>query len=420
MEKNRLVLVIAVILMIALGWVAAVPFIGERANLGLDLQGGVLVRLEAPEGTSREEMLGASEIISLRVDALGVAEPDIRLEGDRRIVVELAGLEDPEEAVRMIGTTAKLQFIRADNQELVLEGNQLKKALAGMDEKELDPNKRNVVSLEFQNEGATAFAQATKDLVAKYGVNDPKRVIAIVLDGEVISAPYIVQEITDGKASISGGFATLEEAQNLATLLNSGALPVDLTIVEQQTVGPQLGPDSIAKSVNAAIVGIVLLLIFILAIYRRPGLVAILSLVLYALMLSVGLVLIGSTITLQVIAAFLLSVGMAVDGNVLIYERIKEEIRTGKTVRVATNDGFKKAFATILDSQVTTLIAGVVLIFLGTGSIRGFAVTLCLGILIGLFTAVTFTRFILTQLVRAGIIINPGFYNVKEAEHEAS
>lgn len=416
MEKSRLGLVIAIALMIALGWVAAIPFIGDRANLGLDLQGGVLVRLEAPEGTSKEDMAGAADIVSLRVDALGVAEPDVRLEGDRRIVVELAGLEDPEEAVRMIGTTAKLQFVRADNQEVVLEGSQLTKAQAGVDEQALNPNKRYVVSLEFNNEGAQAFAQATSDLASSYGQDDPNRVIAMVLDDKIISAPFIDQAITDGKAVISGGFATMEEAQDLATLLNSGALPVDLTIVEQQTVGPQLGPDSISKSVNAAVVGLIALTIFILAIYRRPGVVAVFSLVLYALMLSVGLVLIGSTITLQVIAAFLLSVGMAVDGNVLIYERIKEEIRTGKTVRVATNDGFKKAFATILDSQVTTLIAGIVLIFLGTGTIRGFAVTLCLGILIGLFTAITFTRFILTQLVRAGVIKSPAFYGVKEGQ----
>lgn len=416
MEKSRLGLVIAIALMIVLGWVAAIPFIGDRANLGLDLQGGVLVRLEAPEGTSKEDMAGAADIVSLRVDALGVAEPDVRLEGDRRIVVELAGLEDPEEAVRMIGTTAKLQFVRADNQEVVLEGSQLTKAQAGVDEQALNPNKRYVVSLEFNNEGAQAFAQATSDLASSYGQDDPNRVIAMVLDDKIISAPFIDQAITDGKAVISGGFATMEEAQDLATLLNSGALPVDLTIVEQQTVGPQLGPDSISKSVNAAVVGLIALTIFILAIYRRPGVVAVFSLVLYALMLSVGLVLIGSTITLQVIAAFLLSVGMAVDGNVLIYERIKEEIRTGKTVRVATNDGFKKAFATILDSQVTTLIAGIVLIFLGTGTIRGFAVTLCLGILIGLFTAITFTRFILTQLVRAGVIKSPAFYGVKEGQ----
>lgn len=416
MQKKRLVLVIAVILIIVLAWVAAIPFIGDRANLGLDLQGGVLVRLEAPEGTSREDISQAATMVSRRVDALGVAEPDVRIEGERRIVVELAGLEDPEQAVRMIGTTAKLQFVRMDNQQVVLEGSQLKKAQAGMDSDALDPNKRNVVSLEFDSDGAEAFAEETKDLVARYGANDPNRVIAMILDDQVISAPFIQEPIGDGRATISGGFQSVEEAQELATLLNAGALPVEMKIVEQQTVGPQLGPDSIAKSVNAAIIGIITLLAFILAVYRWPGLVALVSLVLYALLLSVSLVLIGSTITLQVIAAFLLSVGMAVDGNVLIYERIKEELRSGKTVRVATNDGFKKAFATILDSQVTTLIAGVVLIFLGTGAIRGFAVTLCIGILFSLFTAVTFTRLVLTSLVQAGVIKTPSFYGVKEAE----
>lgn len=414
MQKNRVVILIAVALIIALAWVVAIPAMQGHANLGLDLQGGVLVRLEAPEGTSRDDLDGAMKIVKYRVDSLGVAEPDVRLEGDRRIVVELAGLQDPEQAVRMIGTTAKLQFVRVDTKEVVLEGKELKSAKAYDDDKAMTADSRYSVNLEFNEDGAKAFADTTKELVAKYGENDPKRAIAMVLDGKVLSQPTVRQAIVDGKASISGGYQSYDEVTELASLLSSGALPVELKIVEQQTVGPQLGPDSIAKSINAAIIGIIALTLFILIIYRGLGFVALLSLCLYALMLAGSLVLVGSTISLQVIAAFLLSVGMAVDSNVLIFERIKEELRTGKTIRVATDAGFKKAFSTILDSQVTTLIAGIVLIILGTGAVRGFAITLCLGIFISLFTAITFTRFILTNLIQSGIVRNPKFYGVKE------
>ena len=195
-------------------------------------------------------------------------------------------------------------------------------------------------------------------------------------------------------------------------LLQSGALPVDLQLLEKRTVGPQLGPDSIAKSVNAAIIGVIVLALFMIVLYRVPGVIALISLTLYAVLLAGALILIKSTITLPVIAAFLLSIGMGVDANIIIYERIKEELRAGKSLRVSVEYGFKKAFATILDSNVTTLIAGVVLIIFGTGSIRGFAITLSIGILASMFTAITFTRFILNNLVESNMITNKKFYGV--------
>ena len=380
------------------------------------MQGGVLIRLEAPEGTSNEDMMGAISIINNRINGLGVAEPDVRLEGSNRIAVELPGVEDPEEAVRTIGTTAKMSFVRVDNGETVVDGAHLKNAQAGTDDTATDASRRFIVNIEFDDEGAEAFAAATEDLCEKYSQGDQNRAIAIVLDDQVISAPTIQEPITNGQASISGGFATYDEASNLAVQLNSGALPVDLEIVEQNTVGAQLGPDAINQSLQAAIIGCIVLALFLFAIYRGPGLVAILSLVLYAILLAGALILIRSTITLQVIAAFLLSIGMAVDANVLIYERIREELRSGKTVRVATDSGFKKAFVTILDSNVTTLIATFVLMLLGTGAIRGFAITLAIGILLSLFTAITFTRFILRNLVQGGVIKTPRFYGIKRQE----
>ena len=413
MQRGRVAAVVAAILAILIAAVALVPVYQSHANLGLDLQGGVLIRLEAPEGTSDEDMMGAISIINNRINGLGVSEPDVRLEGSNRIAVELPGVKDPEEAVRTIGTTAKMEYVRVDNGEEVVDGSHLKDAQAGTDDTATDASRRFVVSLEFDSEGAKAFGDATTDLVNKYSEGDQNRCIAIVLDDEVISAPTIQTAITNGQAQISGGFATMEDASNLAVQLNSGALPIELEIVEQNTVGAQLGPDAIAKSLNAAIIGCILLALFLLAIYRGPGIVAVVSLILYAVLLSGSLIAIRSTITLQVIAAFLLSIGMAVDANILIYERIREELRSGKTVRVATDSGFKKAFTTILDANVTTLIATFVLMLLGTGAIRGFAITLAIGIVLSLFTAIVFTRFVLKNLVMGGVIKSPAFYGVR-------
>lgn len=413
MQRSRVAVVIATVLAIIVAAFALVPVYQNHAHLGLDLQGGVLIRLEAPEGTSDEDMMGAIAIINNRINGLGVSEPDVRLEGTNRIAVELPGVEDPEEAVRTIGTTAKMEFIRMDTGEVVVDGSHLKDAQPGKNDQATTANDQYYVKLAFDEEGAKAFGEATSDLVNKYSEGDQNRRIAIVLDNQPISVPGIKTAITNGQAQISGGFATMQDASNLAVQLNSGALPVDLKIVEQNTVGAQLGPDAIAKSLNAAIIGCVLLALFLLVIYRGPGIVAVISLVLYALLLAGALIAIRSTITLQVIAAFLLSIGMAVDANILIYERIREELRAGKTVRVATDSGFKKAFTTILDANLTTLIATFVLMILGTGAIRGFAITLALGIILSLFTAITFTKFILKNLVQGGVIKSAAFYGVR-------
>lgn len=415
MQRRRLFYVIATVLALIVAIVGLLPVYSDKAHLGLDLQGGVLVRLDAPKGTSAEDMNGAKEIINNRVNALGVSEPEVRIEGLTRITVELPGVENPEEAVKLIGTTAKLQFVRNDTGEIIFEGADLEKAAAFTNPKALTANDQYGVDLKLSSKGAEAFAKATSDLLAKYpgDTNRDKRIISIILDNIVISSPSVSAAIMDGRGQISGGFKTLEEANNLATLLNSGALPIDLTITEQKTVGAQLGPDSVAKSINATLIGAIALVLFILLIYRGLGIVALLALMLYSLLLAGSLIAIKTTITLPVVAAYLLSIGMAVDANVLIFERIKEELRVGKSIRVSVDAGFKKAFSTILDSNVTTLIAGVVLIILGTGTIRGFAVTLCIGILISLFTAISFTRFILMNLVASGVIKSSKYFGVR-------
>ena len=413
MRWPKVITLVATILIVVLAAGILFPVYADHAVLGLDLQGGVMVRLEAPEGTSMEEMEAAKSVIENRINGLGVAEPEVRLEGTNRISVELPGVEDADEAVRVIGTTAKLQFIRYDNGEIILEGSDLKHASAGVNEQALYAEDKFLVSLEFNSEGTKKFANATNDLINTYGKGDEARadrIIAIVLDGQIISAPSVNEPIIDGKAQISGGFMTYDEVSSLATMLRGGALPVDLTIVEKQITGPQLGADSIAKSITAAIIGVIALAVFMIVMYRVPGIVAVFALLLYAIIVIGANVAIKATITLPVIAAFLLSVGMAVDANVIIFERIKEELRAGKTLRVAVDSGFKKAFSTIFDSNITTLLAAVILIAFGTGSVRGFAVTLTIGILASMFTAITFTRFMLVNLVSSNLIRNNKFY----------
>ena len=406
MQGKRLATVIATILLVAVLAALVLPLCKDHAKLGLDLQGGVMVLLEAPEGTSQEDMDGAMMVIENRINGLGVSEPEVRQAGTNRISVEIAGLDDPEEAVRLIGTTAKLMFVRMDTGEVVLDGNNLKKASGYMNQETVDPNERYGVNLQFDAAGAQAFSEATTDLCNKYAYGDTNRSIAIVLDNQVLSMPSVKQPITGGECQISGSYTTMDEVDNMATLLNSGALPVDLQIIEKRTVGAQLGSDAISKSVRAAIIGLVVLALFMLLLYRLPGAIALVALTFYIVILAGCMVGLKMTITLSSIAGFLLSIGMGVDANIIIYERIKEELRAGKTLRVAVESGFKKAFSTILDSSVTTLIATIVLIVLGTSTIRGFAITLTIGILASMFTAITFTKFILKNLVAANIIKN--------------
>ena len=416
MRWQKVGTLVATILIVVIAAAILFPVYADHAVLGLDLQGGVMVRLEAPEGTTQEEMEAAKSVIENRINALGVAEPEVRLEGSNRISVELPGVEGAEEAVRVIGTTAKLQFVRYDNGEVIVEGGQLKKASAYMNQEAMSANEMYGISLEFNSEGTRAFAEATSDLINTYGTSDStreNRIIAIILDGQIISAPAVESAIPNGHAQISGSFDTYESAQSLAMMLQGGALPIDLTIVEKQTTGPQLGADSIDKSIKAAVIGIVALAIFMIVIYRVPGVIATFALLLYALLVIGANVAIKATITLPVIAAFLLSVGMAVDANVIIFERIKEELRACKTLRVAIEAGFKKAFATIFDSNITTLLAAVILIAFGTGAVRGFAITLTIGILASMVTAITFTRFMLTTLVSSNLVRNPKLYGLK-------
>lgn len=402
-------LFVIVVLVIGGAFFLAKP-IQENLKLGLDLKGGVQVRLQAEGPVNDEQLNKIIAIVRNRIDALGVTEPLIQKEGTNRVLVEIPGIQDADSAIKLIGQTAQLEFRTMDNNEVVLTGKDLKEAKEAQDQKG-----EIYVGLEFNDEGAKKFEAATSRLVNMYpetavgDANYTNRRIGIFLDERGLTIPYVKQAISGGKASIDG-FGSLDEAREIALLINSGALPVPVKIIENRTVGPTLGADSIVKSKAAAIWGIAAVMIFMLLFYRLPGIIADLSLVLYTLLLLGVLVLINATLTLPGIAGFLLSVGMCVDANILIYERLKEELRNGKSLRAAMDAGFKRAFTTIFDSNLTTVLAAGVLFYMAVGSIKGFAVTLSIGILCSMFTAITFTRLVLKLLIDSGLAKNTKLY----------
>jgi preprotein translocase subunit SecD len=366
---------------------------------GLDLQGGTHVVLEAsdtPEAVVNDDaMQRVVQIVERRINELGLTEPLVQRQGERRVIVELPGVKDPEKAIEMLGRTALMEF-QDESGAVVLTGKDLKDAKA-----QIDQSNQKLVAIEFTDEGAKKFADLTARSVGKH--------IAILLDKQVLTNPVVQEVIPNGKAVISGN-RTIEEAERLAILLRSGALPVKVDVLETRTVGPTLGEDSKAKSMQAFAIGVTAIVVFMLLFYRVSGFVANVALILYVMLLLASLKALNATLTLPGIAGIILSMGMAVDANVLIFERFKEEYRNGKTLRAAMDAGFSRAFATILDSNVTTLIAAAVLFFLGTGPIKGFAVTLGLGIILSMFTAITATRFILRLLIHANAIKNGKLY----------
>lgn len=359
----------------------------NKIRLGLDLKGGshiVLQCVDTPEApVDKDSVRRALEIIRNRIDQLGVSEPVIVRQGQNRILVQLPGVTDPARAVEIIGKTALLEF-KDEEGNVVLTGAHLKNAQV-----QYDRIGRPVVAISFDTEGAKAFAKATTANVGRH--------IGIYLDGKLISNPVVQEPILRGEAQISGSF-TLEEAQNLAILLRAGALPVKVEIIENRSIGPTLGRDSINYGVRAAIIGAVLVLIFMPVYYGRLGVIADLALLCYGLLFLALFIALKATLTLPGIAGLILTLGMAVDANVLVFERIKEEFRLGKTWRASVEAGFRKAFRTILDSNLTTLIAAILLFSLGSGPVKGFGVTLSLGILCSMFTGIWVTRTLVETL----------------------
>lgn len=384
------------------GFCVYISPLSNSIKQGLDLQGGTHVVLQAvdtPELKVDDDAVNRSvKIIERRVNELGLTEPVIQRQGKDRIIVELPGVKDPEKAIAMLGRTAMLQF-KDESGKVVLTGSDLKDAKA-----QVSQGNQAVVGLEFSDEGGKKFADLTARNVGKK--------IAIELDGEVLTAPVVQEAITGGHAQISGS-RNVEEAEHLAILLRSGSLPVKIEVLENRTVGPTLGQDSKDKSIKAFSIGIVGVFVFMLLFYRLAGVVADIALLLYVMLLLLVMRYLGATLTLPGIAGIILSVGMAVDANVLIFERFKEEVKKGKTLRSAMDSGFSRAIVTILDSNLTTIMAAAVLFYLGTGPIKGFAVTLALGTLLSMFTAVTVTKFLLRFLIYSNITKSPFLFGAR-------
>ena len=400
MRKDSLIKLIICLAAIIVVFVIFIRPLAHSIRQGLDLQGGTHVVLEAEDTeiakVDDDAMQRVVSIMERRVNELGLTEPIIQREGERRIIIELPGIKDPDKAIETIGKTAMLEF-KDEEGNTLLNGSDLKDAQAAMNQQ----NNQCVVTLEFSDEGTKKFADATMKNVG--------RQIAILLDGEVLTDPVVREPILGGNAEISGQ-RDLEEAQRLAVLLRSGALPVKVNIIETRTVGPSLGQDSKDKSEFAFVIGIGAVLIFMLMFYRLPGFIADISLMAYTIFLLAILKALDATLTLPGVAGIILSIGMAVDANVLIFEHFKEEFRLGKSIRLAMDTGFKRAFTTIFDSNITTIIAAAVLFFFGTGTIRGFAITLGLGVMLSMFTAITLTQYMLKLLVNAKIVESPGAY----------
>ncbi len=388
MKKGGIWLTLSVVVL-AVAVICSFGYFRDNINLGLDLQGGAEVVLQAvpEEGqtVSADDMEALKEIMRNRVDNIGVSEPIIQLEGDDRIIVQLAGVDNPDEAIDILGRTAKLEFVDPYG-NVILTGADLEDAKGVRNPNPSSPREENVISLHFNDAGTKAFADATSKFF--------KQQIAIYLDGELLMAPEVDSVITNGQAQISGGY-TLEEAIAEAAVLKGGALPVDVEVMSKRTVGPSLGADSLQKSLYAGMVGMALLLVFIIAYYRLPGVVAALSLVAYTIVMLFLMCWLHITLTLPGIAGVLLSIGMAVDANIIIYERLREELAADKSLAAAVTAAFRRALWTILDSNITTLLATVVLFQFGTGSVQGFAVTLAVGIVVSMFSALVVTRYLL-------------------------
>jgi len=415
MQKRKTYIIIAIIFLLAffagnlvfpqllkLPHFPKIPF-----KLGLDLQGGSHLVYEAnlsqiEEKDKGEAMSGVRDVIERRVDLFGVREPLVQVQGER-LVVELAGVKDISEAIKMIGQTPYLEFrepkenyeeILAANQKVLesgegefqypfkttlLTGKYLKKAEISFDRTTSQP----LVLLQFNEEGSKIFEELTSRNIGKP--------LAIYIDQALISAPTVQESISGGKAQITGRF-TIDEAKELSRNLNAGALPVPINLISQQTVGPILGKISLAESLKAGIFGFLAILLFMIVFYRFPGFFASLSLMIYVVFLLALFKLIPVTLTLAGIAGFILSMGMAVDANILIFSRMREELREGKSYLISIEEGFRRAWPSIRDGNFTTILVGLILFGFGTSFVKGFAFTLVIGNLVGMFTAIFITN----------------------------
>ncbi|MFA6940365.1 MAG: protein translocase subunit SecD [Clostridiaceae bacterium] len=361
---------------------------GESIKRGLDLKGGVSVVEEIQETNYDGAAVSRTiELLNKRVNKLGVAETVVQKEGEKRIRIDIPGESDTKKVVESVAKTGKLTFVGPDK-VVILSGSDIKDSSAY-----LDSSAKPVVSLELTSAGAKKFAAATQKFL--------NQAISIYMDSDLVSAPTVDEVISDGKAVINN-IDTEDEAKSIASMIKSGSLPVTLKTVSAKVVGPSLGQNAMPQSLMAGAVGIGLVLLFMLVMYRMLGVTADIALIFYITILLGTFATLGVTLTLPGIAGFLLTIGMAVDANVLIFERIKEELRAGKSVKTSIDAGFHRAMSSILDSNITTIISGFVLYFLGTGGVKGFALTLITGVILSMLTAIFVTRLFINLMYRMG------------------
>src|SRR5215203_1062057 len=480
MGSRRNNLIVLALVVVLLGVAAYFIFINEpvtkSTQLGLDLQGGVSAQLQGSQTgggkVTREEIQQAADLIRQRIDRLGVADPDVRVQSEDQIVVQIPGVKNPEEVIRIIGSTAQLGFyqvLAADPQpnipddeidstkkditETLKEDDAYEKgktkilfeetpSIEGrgtdvngyivhqdpdMTGDSLQQNGANVefdqqtgkriVSLELTAEGGRQMGELTQGMLADAAASGEPALLAIALDQDIQSAPQVQeplgQNISISNDSLPEGLPE-DEAKQLETVLNTGALPVNMKVISETTVGPTLGFSSLKSGLLASLVGFGLVLLLLLVIYRALGIVADLALLIYAFLLWGLIVIIPITVTLPGIAGIVLSIGVAADANVVIFERIKEEIRRGKSPRTAVGIGYQKGFAAILDGNLTTLITALILFALSSGSVRGFAVLLAVGVILSMFTAVSVTRALLGVVSGRGVKLSPGMMGVSK------
>ncbi len=475
-RRNNLIILglVVVLLVVAAYFIFIRQPVTESTQLGLDLQGGVSAQLRGSQtgggNVTRTEMEQAADLIRQRIDRLGVAEPDVRVQSDNQIVVQIPGVKNPDE---VIGSTAQLGFyqVLATEQQPEVPQDEVDEARQDIEESlrdddafekgrtkilfeespalngggtfvggyvvRQDPDltgnalaqnganveydqatSKRIVSLQLTSEGGREFGDLTQDIVNESLASGEPGLLAIALDEDVQSAPQVETPIVGGQVSISNdglpeGLPE-SEARQLETVLNSGALPVNMEIISQTTVGPSLGVASLKSGLLAALVGFALVLALLVVIYRALGVVAALALLIYGFLMWGIVVAVPVTMTLPGIAGIVLSVGVAADANVVIFERIKEEVRRGKTSRVAIQAGYDRGFRAILDGNITTLITAFILFALSTGSVRGFAVLLVIGVLVSMFTAVVVTRALLGLLSGRGVQLSPGMMGISK------
>jgi preprotein translocase subunit SecD len=484
-RRNNLIILglVVVLLAVAAYFIFIRQPVTESTQLGLDLQGGVSAQLEGSQTgggkVTRAEMEQAADLIRQRIDRLGVAEPDVRVQSENQIVVQIPGVKNPDEVIQIIGSTAQLGFyqVLATEQQPEVPQDEVEQARQDIEESLRDDGAfdkgrtkilfeespsptgggtfvggyvvrknpdltgdalaqdganveydqttgKRIVSLQLTSEGGRKFGKLTQDIVNESLTSGEPGLLAIALDEDVQSAPTVQDPIFGGQVSISNdglpeGLPE-SEARQLETVLNSGALPVNMEVISQTTVGPTLGLSSLRSGLLAALVGFGLVLLLLVVIYRALGVVAALALLIYAFLLWGLIVIIPITITLPGIAGIVLSVGVAADANVVIFERIKEEVRRGKTPRTAIQAGYEKGFRAILDGNATTLITAFILFALSSGSVRGFAVLLALGVVLSMFTAIVVTRALLGLLSGRGVQLSPPMMGVSKASMSAA